>query len=113
MQLSIQHDPEASRFHVPPELLVDDNAPVEQERMANMGMVLSYRELDGGVVDFRSTLVPAHLRGRGLGSEMVRKALDWARAQGHRVVPSCPFVKDFLDKNPEYQDLIADRAPLA
>jgi uncharacterized protein len=111
--LSIQHDPEASRFHVPPEQLVDDAAPVDQERMANMGMVLSYKELDNGVVDFRSTLVPPHLRGKGMGTEMVRKALDWAREQGYKVKPSCPFVKDFLDKNPEYQDLIADQAPLA
>jgi uncharacterized protein len=113
MQLSIQHDPEASRFHVPPELLIDDQAPIDHEKMASMGMVLSYKEHEPGVLDFKSTLVPAHLRHKGLGTEFVRQALDWARQQGIKVIPSCSFVKDFLERNPEYQDLIFERAPLA
>lgn len=113
MQLSIQHDPERSRFHVPPELLAEGDQIGEQDKMANMGMVLHYKMAKPDVVDFKSTLVPPHLRGRGLGTELARKGLDWARAQGYRVIPSCSFVKDFLDKNPEYQDLIAEEAPLA
>jgi predicted GNAT family acetyltransferase len=74
--------------------------------IANMGVVLSYRQMANDVVDFRSTLVPAHLRGRGLGSELVRHGLDWARQKGLRVIPSCPFVARYIERHPEYQDLV-------
>jgi predicted GNAT family acetyltransferase len=105
MQIEIRHDPDASRFHSPihdpnPD---GDGGPVE---MANMGMVLSYREISPKLIDLRSTLVPAHLRGRGLGSQMVRHALDWARENEIQVVPSCPFVARFIEDHPEYQDLV-------
>ena len=106
MQLDVQHDPEASRFHVPPEVIDGDAA----HKMANMGTVLSYHRVGDKVLDFRSTLVPPHLRGKGIGTELVRKALDWARREDYRVIPSCPFVARFIENNPDYQDLVADQA---
>lgn len=51
------------------------------------------------------TEVPSALRGRGAGSRLVRAVLDRARAEGAVVVPSCPFVKAFLKKHPEYASL--------
>lgn len=106
MQLDVQHDPDASRFHVPPEVIDADT----QHKMANMGTVLSYHQVGEKVLDFRSTLVPPHLRSHGVGTELVRHALDWARQEGYQVIPSCPFVAWFIDNNPEYQDLVADQA---
>ena len=50
MQLDVQHDPEASRFHVPPEVIDGDI----QHKMANMGTVLSYHQLGPKLLDFRS-----------------------------------------------------------
>jgi predicted GNAT family acetyltransferase len=76
--------------------------------MANMGTVLSYHEIRPGVLELRSTLVPPHLRGRGVGTQLVRQSLDCVRQNDYQIVPTCPFVQDFLDKNPEYQDLIAE-----
>src|SRR5207302_1480854 len=90
MQLEVQHDPHGSRFHVPPEEL-----HAGPSKIADMGMVLSYTSMSPGVLDFKSTLVPPHLRGQGLGSELVRQALDWARREGYQVIPSCPFVAAF------------------
>ena len=106
MQLDVQHDPDASRFHVPPEVIDNDT----QHKMANMGTVLSYHKVGEKVLDFRSTLVPPHLRSHGVGTELVRHALDWARQEGYQVVPSCPFVAWFIENNPEYQDVVADQA---
>ena len=106
MQLDVQHDPNGNRFHVPPEVI--DGEP--QHKMANMGTVLSYHRVGEKVLDFRSTLVPPHLRGKGVGTELVRQALDWARQEGYQVIPSCSFVARFLEDNPEYQDLVADQA---
>ncbi|HZI98107.1 MAG TPA: GNAT family N-acetyltransferase [Actinomycetales bacterium] len=44
--------------------------------------------------------------GRGVGSALVRGALDAARAQGLPVLPLCPFVKAYIARHPEYADLV-------
>ncbi|CAM3408954.1 N-acetyltransferase domain-containing protein [Deinococcus saxicola] len=44
--------------------------------------------------------------GQGLGSRLVQFALDDLRARGLKVVPTCPFVADYIGKHPEYQDLV-------
>ena len=45
----------------------------------------------------------------GLGSTLVRGALDDVRARGGTVEPLCPFVRGWIDRHPEYADLIAHR----
>lgn len=52
------------------------------------------------------TIVPDELAGQGLGSHMVRTVLDQAREQGLTVVPICPFVASYIERHPEYQDLV-------
>jgi predicted GNAT family acetyltransferase len=47
------------------------------------------------------TIVPPALEGRGVGSALVRYALDAARAQGWRVVPECPFVRAYRRRHPD------------
>ena len=61
---------------------------------------------EGGVIVFTHTLVPPEIEGRGVGSKLIRGALDSARDQGLRVVPQCPFVKAFIDRHPGYRDLL-------
>jgi predicted GNAT family acetyltransferase len=46
------------------------------------------------------TEVPEALRGKGVGSEVVRFALQSARAEGLSIVAKCPFVRDYLKKHP-------------
>jgi uncharacterized protein len=46
--------------------------------------------------------------GRGLGSELIRGALDDARSRGLKVLPYCPFVRGWMVKHPDYQDLVPD-----
>jgi predicted GNAT family acetyltransferase len=106
MQIDIRHDRDATRFHAPIHDDEPDRADAGAVEMANMGMVLSYRQVAEGVIDLRSTLVPPHLRGRGLGGQLVRHALDWAREHDTKVIPSCPFVARFIEDHPEYQDLV-------
>jgi uncharacterized protein len=47
------------------------------------------------------TGVPDELSGRGLGGELVRAALDKARADDLVVDPQCPFARSWLQKNPD------------
>jgi uncharacterized protein len=45
-------------------------------------------------------------QGQGVASQLAAGALDDARAQGLGVAPLCPFVADFIERHPEYQDLV-------
>ncbi len=54
------------------------------------------------------TEVPEALSGRGVGSKLVRGALDAVRAEGLKVVPRCEFVAAYFDRHPEYRDLLDD-----
>ena len=55
---------------------------------------------------FVHTEVDDAFEGQGLGSQLAVGALDDARAQGKRVVPRCPFIKKFIGRHPEYEDLV-------
>jgi uncharacterized protein len=68
--------------------------------------IAAYR-LRPGRITFTHTEVPEALAGRGIGTRLVKAALDDARAQGLKVVPVCPFVKHYMDTHPETQDLLA------
>ena len=61
----------------------------------------------GGVIDIMHTEVPPALNGKGIGSRLVRGLLDLVRAEAARVRPLCPFVRSYIDKHPEYADLVA------
>jgi len=63
-------------------------------------------ERNDGVIDLQHTIVRPEAEGHGVGSTLIRVALDAARASGERVVPSCPFVQRFLGKHPEYLDVV-------
>jgi predicted GNAT family acetyltransferase len=63
--------------------------------------------LKPGVVVFTHTVVDPAFGGQGVGSTLARGVLDDSRAQGLRVVPQCPFIHAFIDKHPEYADLVA------
>ena len=64
--------------------------------------------LRGNVMWMTHTGVPPEVGGRGIAAELVRVALEWARAQGHVVEPSCSYVDIYMRRHPETQAL---RAP--
>jgi predicted GNAT family acetyltransferase len=56
---------------------------------------------------FTHTFVPDALRGRGIAAVLVRTALEEARRTGRRVVPRCSYVAEFIQRHPEFRDLVA------
>ena len=44
-----------------------------------------------------------------MGAALATSALDYARREGMRIIPSCPYVKAYIDRHPEYEDLVAPR----
>lgn len=85
------HDPAQGRW----------TATIEGEEAG----ALQYETSDGAVVILH-TVVPATHGGRGVGGALVRAALDHARAQGVPVVPLCSFARTWIERNPEYGDLV-------
>jgi uncharacterized protein len=59
-----------------------------------------------GVISFIHTEVDPSRKGDGLGTMLVKAALDSARAAGLAVLPYCPFVRNFIDRHREYLDLV-------
>ncbi len=55
---------------------------------------------------FTHTEVPAAVEGQGIGSRLIRGALEAARAQGLQVVPRCSFVSAYLARHPEFNELV-------
>ncbi|WP_201580736.1 GNAT family N-acetyltransferase [Psychrobacter glacincola] len=66
---------------------------------------ISYQERDDKLV-YDHTIVPQELGGRGIGSALVKHALNYAREQNKKVVPQCSFVSSYISKHPDYQDLL-------
>jgi len=66
---------------------------------------LTYR-IQGEMINFPHTGVPRALEGQGVGSRLVRTGLEYAREHGLRVKTHCSFVTAYLERHPEYQDLI-------
>lgn len=60
-----------------------------------------------GGIDFTHTLVPHELEGRGVGSALVKHALDYAAQQKLQVRASCSFVRTYIARHPAYQPLLA------
>jgi predicted GNAT family acetyltransferase len=72
----------------------------------NGAVAAAYYALAPGVITFTHTEVPAELNGKGIGSRLIRGALDAVRAQGLKVVAECPFVRAYIGKHSEYADLL-------
>ena len=66
---------------------------------------ISYQDRGDKLV-YDHTIVPDELGGRGVGSALVKYALNYARENDKKIVPQCSFVASYIDKHPEYQDLL-------
>lgn len=91
------------------DVAVADNREAERYELTVDGEragFVTYRESPGVIAFLHAEVDPACER-RGLGSRLVRGALDDARARGLAVRPVCPFVQWFIETHTEYRDLLA------
>ena len=63
-------------------------------------------ELTDSMIIFTHTVVGEGFEGQGVGGALARYALDDARLRGLRVRPLCPFIRSWIDRHPEYADLV-------
>jgi predicted GNAT family acetyltransferase len=84
--------------------------PQEQRYEIHVDGVLAgftIAEERGDTVLFPHTEVFDEFEGQGLASVLVAGALDDVRGRGKRVVATCPYVRRFISKHADYQDLVA------
>lgn len=69
-----------------------------------IGQVAYY--LEGKSIVFVHTEVPREYGGQGIADKMADVALEYAKAEGLKVVPLCPFITSYIRRHPEYQPLV-------
>ena len=64
-------------------------------------------EMKDSKIDLDHTYTHPDLRGRGLAAQVVRAALEYAKENNFKVIPTCSYVRSFISKNDEYKELVA------
>jgi hypothetical protein len=86
----------------------DNEAELRYEALEGgkvLGEIL-YRKRGDRMVLLHTEVLP-YAEGSGLGSRLVAGALDDIRSRGLHIVPLCPFVAAYIQRHPEYGDLVA------
>ena len=91
--LHVVHIPEENRFEI---------------RADGHTAELTYN-LRGGTITFTHTGVPPALEGQGLGSKLAKAGLEYARANGLKVQSLCWFVNGYIQRHPEYNNLLESK----
>jgi len=67
---------------------------------------VAYR-LTNTAISLDHTEVPPALEGRGLAARLTKTALEYAQSQHLKVIPRCSYVANYIQKHPEYEELVA------
>lgn len=91
MEYLVKHNPEASRFEV------------------ELGDKIAHADyhISGNVMTISHVYTPPEFRGKGIAAQVAKFALDYIRANKLKVIPQCPYMRDYINKHKEYQDLLA------
>ena len=90
MELKVIHEKENERFVIYTE---DKEAFVE------------YRT-DGKFINLYHTFTHPALRGKGLAAQVVRAALEFAKENNLKVIPTCSYVQSFIMQNNDFKELV-------
>lgn len=89
--MKIIHDDKRLKFYV----IIDD-----------LESHLDYVKMDN-ILNLDHTYVPYQLRGRGIGAKLVEAAINFAKLNGFKIIPSCSYVAVYFQRHPEYENLLA------
>ena len=94
-----------------PTIAVIDNADADRYEIRLDGApagLAQYVRRNGRTYFVHTEIDPA-FEGRGLGGKLVKAALDAERDARRPIVPLCPFVKAYVERHPEYEELVDGR----
>ena len=91
--MEVEHDTAGNRFRI---------------ALPQGDAVLRYSRPDAGIMDIESTFVPSTARGQGYGGQLVEAALRFAEGEALSVIPSCWYVRTWVDSHPRYASLLQE-----
>jgi len=91
MNIEVKHDKENERFV----------AEVKGDKA-----YLSY-SISDNEINFYRTFTPPESRGKGIAKIVVEYAFNYAKENNLKVIPTCSYVKAFVERNDNYKDLLA------
>jgi uncharacterized protein len=96
--------------HAEPSVLdVPESSRFEIHAGGRLAGFAQYHMKDPGLIVFTHTEIDDAFEGRGLGSTLVRAALDTAHDRGLAIRPDCPFVRAYIARHPDaYLDLVPE-----
>ena len=89
--LTVRDNPDRKRFEID---------------LGDGSLAIAEYTLPAGKIMFTHTEVPEAHEGKGIGTTLIRFALDAARDRGLKVIPICPFFAAYMQKNADVQDLL-------
>ncbi len=89
--IAIKHDQEHQLFFV---------------RLQNGAAHLKYDKNEADTIEIKETYVPEDSRNYGLAGHLVKHVLELSKAKKWNVVPECPFAESYIQKHPEYEQLV-------
>jgi len=93
INFEVEHDPIGQKFFV---------------YLGNSEAVLAYTQVNN-IFDIHHVAVPEEFKGRGLAEKLCSFAFEFARKNGLKIMPSCPYLsKKFLPEHPECKDVVTD-----
>lgn len=84
----------------------DNPARNRFELQTGAGLAIANYRRDDLTITITHTEVPRAVEGRGVGSALVKGMLDEIRQEGRKVVPLCSFVRAYINRHPNYHDLV-------
>ncbi len=91
-----------------PDVAIADNQEQERYEISVGDELAGFTQykLAPGRISFIHTEVDDRFEGQGLGSRLISFALDDARTRDLAVLPFCPFVRAYIQRHPDYLDLV-------
>lgn len=89
-EYNVVHNPDEKRFEVQ---LDNDNIAVTEYMQHGKNMVFTHTE------------VPEAYEGRGIAGKLAKTALNYAKDEGYKVQPLCPFIRSYVKRHPEYHEI--------
>ncbi len=84
---------------------VHKNNKISVQEDAKEVAFLSYK-LEGNVLTVEHTVVSPQMEGQGIGNQLVKQIVEYARDQKLKIIPQCPFANRVIQETPEYQDVL-------
>lgn len=102
-KVKFKHDDTKSEFTL--EIEGMDSVAVAQYKEIKSG---PNNEGDGASViyDVIHTEVPECMRGRGIGAQLMRNLVVYARTNDIKLIPTCTYVAHYFTKNPSEKDVL-------